>query len=108
MCEGRAKSRRARPAPSLNSPEYTRAYNEVKDYGSATGSLRSPEQTDVAWFWSGNFPGQLSKLARDLVIAQGLSVSESSRLLALVELAIADSAMMMETRKRRASPGGIP
>jgi hypothetical protein len=81
----------AGPPPRLNSPEYTRAYNEVKLLGRATGSTRTPEQTDVAYFWNSNFPGQFNALARDLAIARGLSISESSRLLALVDLAMADS-----------------
>ena len=82
---------RAGPPPALTSPEYTRAYNEVKSLGSATGSGRSSAQTDLANFWNGNFPGQMNKLARDLVSANSLNISESSRLLALADLAMADS-----------------
>ena len=52
--------------------------------------MRTTEQTDLALFWNGNFPGQFNKLARDLAIAHSLSVSESSRLLALVDTAMAD------------------
>lgn len=91
---------RAGPPPRLTSPEYTRAFNEVKAYGSATGSARSPEQTDMAHFWNGNFPGQMNKLARDLGTAQGLSVSENSRLLALVTVSVADSAIAAWDCKR--------
>ena len=82
---------RADAPPSLTSPEYTRAYNEVKSLGRSTNSGRSAEQTDLANFWNGNFPGQMNKLARDLAIAHALSVSESSRLLVLVDVAQADS-----------------
>jgi hypothetical protein len=82
---------RAGPPPSLTSPEYTRAYNEVKSLGRSTDSGRSTDQTDLANFWNGNFPGQMNKLARDLAIAHALSVSESSRLLALVDVAQADA-----------------
>jgi hypothetical protein len=46
---------RANPPPSLKSWLYTRDYNEVKDFGSLIGSKRSPEQTDLAYFWSGNY-----------------------------------------------------
>jgi hypothetical protein len=84
---------RAEPPPKLTSPEYTRAYSEVKNLGSATGSLRTPEQTELANFWNGSFPGQFNRLARDLSIDQGLSISESSRLLALVDASMADSAI---------------
>jgi len=82
-----------KPPPKLTSPEYTRAYNEVKDYGSLAGSLRTPEQTDLANFWNGSFPGQFNKLARDLAGSQGLNISQSSRLMALVGVSMADSAI---------------
>ena len=55
------------------SPEYTRAYNEVKNLGSATGSDRTPDQTELANFWNGNFPGQFNALARALAISEGRS-----------------------------------
>lgn len=82
---------RAGPPPDLGSPEYTRAYIEVKALGRATDSSRSQAQTDLANFWNGNFPGQMNKLARDLAIERALSVSESSRLMALVDLSMGDA-----------------
>jgi hypothetical protein len=30
------------------------AFAQIKSYGAATGSARTPEQTDVALFWSAN------------------------------------------------------
>ena len=73
------------------SPEYTRAYNEVKNLGSATGSDRTPDQTELANFWNANFPGQFNALAPALAISEGLSISESSRLLALNAVSMADA-----------------
>jgi hypothetical protein len=84
---------RVGPPPALDSKEYARDYDEVKSLGSATGSSRTLEQTDLANFWNGNFPGQMNALARDLAIAHGLSISESSRLLVLVDVSVADSAI---------------
>jgi hypothetical protein len=84
---------RVGPPPDLDSPEYTSAYNEVKSLGSATASSRTPEQTELAHFWNGNFPGQMNALARSLALAHGLNVSESSRLLVLVDVSVADSAI---------------
>ena len=91
---------RVKPPPDLDSPEYTRAYNEVKSLGSSTGSSRTPQQTDMANFWNGNFPVQMNALARDLAIAHGLNVSESSRLLVLVDISVADSAIAVWDCKR--------
>src|SRR5688572_27724275 len=42
------------PPPAVTSKQYARDYEEVKLYGAKTGSLRSPEQTDQAFFWAGN------------------------------------------------------
>lgn len=84
---------RAGPPPRLTSPEYTRAYYEVKSLGSATGSDRTADETELANFWNGSFPGQFNRLARDLANGQGLSISESSRLLVLVTVSMADSAI---------------
>lgn len=91
---------RAGPPPRLNSPEYTRAYNEVKALGSATGSQRTVDQTELANFWNGNFPGQMNALARQLGMANGNSLSQNSRLLALVDLAMADSLIAAWADKR--------
>ena len=39
------------PPLSLSSPAYLRALAEVRAYGSATSTVRTPAQTDVALFW---------------------------------------------------------
>ena len=43
-----------RPAgpPALDSAAYATAFNEVKALGSATGSTRTAEQTEIARFWA--------------------------------------------------------
>lgn len=40
------------PPPALNSPTYLKALAEVHAVGSATGSTRTPAQTDTALFWA--------------------------------------------------------
>jgi hypothetical protein len=42
------------PPPALDSPVYLRSLAEVRDFGSATGSLRTAQQTDDARFWLQN------------------------------------------------------
>ena len=39
------------PPPSLSSQTYLNALAEVRAYGSATSSVRTPEQTQIALFW---------------------------------------------------------
>ncbi|HKP68131.1 MAG TPA: vanadium-dependent haloperoxidase [Pyrinomonadaceae bacterium] len=82
---------RSDPPPALTSKHYARDYNEVKSLGSATGSSRTPEQTDQANFYAGNFVAMMNKVARDLAIEHLDSISDSSRLLALVSMSQADA-----------------
>jgi hypothetical protein len=86
----RASQFRPPPPPPLTSQAYLRDYEEVRLLGSATGSTRTAEQTDLAKFWSGNpihmWFGTLRAIA-DTVPAPG----DQARLLALAALAAADS-----------------
>ena len=81
---------RPRPPPALTSARYAREYNEVKDLGGATGSLRTEKQTQAALFFSDIGVGGLQAALRDLVTRRGLNISESARLLAVTNVAAAD------------------
>jgi hypothetical protein len=82
---------RPKAPPDLNSPGYTRAYNEVKSLGAATNSDRTPEQTELANFWNLAYPGVWQRVVRDISIAHVPNISDSSRLFALVTMSEADS-----------------
>jgi PAP2 superfamily protein len=43
-----------RPAgpPALASPQYARDFNETKSMGSQTSAVRTPDQTVYSWFWA--------------------------------------------------------
>ena len=85
---------RPQPPPPLKSVGYARDYAEVQ----ALGSLAAhPDATDpttqLARFWSGNFPMQLNEAVRDLAASQLSTDGDRARLLALANLAAADAAM---------------
>lgn len=82
---------RSPPPPALTSNEYRRDYNEVKALGALTGSTRTPEQTDQAHFWAGNFGIMMNKLVRDAAADKVTNISDSSRLFALTSMAMADA-----------------
>jgi hypothetical protein len=82
---------RAHEPPALNSPQYTRDYNEVKDIGSINSTSRTPEQTDLANFWNANYLVLWNRVYRDLAGAHINNISDSSRLFALGEMAMADA-----------------
>jgi hypothetical protein len=81
------------PPPSLQSDEWVEAFNAIKVYGAATGSVRSAEQTAVAWFWSANVVRQFNLGGRDIADARGLSLLETARLMAMINLVGADALM---------------
>jgi hypothetical protein len=79
------------PPPSLQSDEWVEAFNQIKTYGAATGSVRTDEQTAVARFWSANVIRQFNRVGRDLAAAHGIGLLETARLAAMINLIGADA-----------------
>jgi len=75
----------------LTSAEYAEDFNEVKAYGRADSAVRTPEQTEVARFWSENATIQWPRTERALAAEKGLSVAKTARMLALTRVAAADA-----------------
>jgi len=82
---------RAEPPPELTGKTWTRDYNEVKRLGAATGSTRTPEQTDIGRFWSDQPILQWNRAWRNISVAHGLSLSDNARFFAMLSTASADS-----------------
>jgi len=76
------------PPPALKSELWARDYNEIKVLGSATSTVRTPEQTDIARFWATNLPDVHLGLARSLALASGREVTRNARLYAAVAAAM--------------------
>ena len=90
---------RAPAPPTLTSAEYATAVDEVLRLGSKDSTERTADQTEIAQFWAdggGTFtpPGHWNQIASDVLIDQDRSVGESIRTLALLNLALADSAIV--------------
>jgi hypothetical protein len=79
--------------PRITSRRYTRDYNEVKALGRNVGSSRTPEQTAIAVFHSGNTVVLWNQTLRSLADQYVTNVGDSARLFALVNMAMADAAM---------------
>jgi hypothetical protein len=87
---------RAEPPPSLTSPEFTQAFNQMKAIGAATGSTRTAEQTDIARFWAGPSgtvqpPGHWNSIARGVADAQHNTLEQNARMFALLNIGMADA-----------------
>jgi len=87
------------PPPSLQSSEWTAAFDEVKSLGAAGSTTRTAEQTATATFWAANVPRQYEGLARGVSTAMGLDVPATARLLAMVNEVAADAMISMMTAK---------
>ena len=81
------------PPPALTSPEYAAAFNEAKALGRATGSTRTADQTLVAGLWRtalGNHQ-VWNRVAQDLAETHELSIGETARLFALLDVSLHDA-----------------
>ena len=79
---------------------YTDDFNAVKALGRKTGSTRTEDQTALAVFWEGNASVHWNQAANQMALANHLSMSESNRLLAVLNIAMADTAFTTWSGKR--------
>jgi hypothetical protein len=84
----------AKAPPPLNSKRYAKDYNEVKALGARFNSARTPEQTDLAYFYAGNNFILWNRALRDVATAHTDNIGDNARLLALGTLAIADAVIV--------------
>jgi len=82
---------RPQPPISLKSKEWATDYNELKVYGGKTSAKRTPQQTETARFWLMVGPQAYHPLARQIVKAKEMSVSDSARFMTLVSLGLNDA-----------------
>ncbi|MGH9945405.1 MAG: vanadium-dependent haloperoxidase, partial [Pyrinomonadaceae bacterium] len=92
------------PPPDLTSAEYTAAFNEVKEIGSATSTTRTADQTQVARLWANvNTPTTVwfvwNNVARTVAISRGQTTAENARLFALLNIAFHDALQTTMTSK---------
>jgi hypothetical protein len=78
---------------ALSSDTWTKDFNETKAYGSKTSSVRTPEQTAVAYFWNANVINQENQLYQNIAKLRNLSVLETARLLAMGDVVVTDAAI---------------
>ena len=89
------------PPPALNSSEYATDLEEVFTMGSLTGSQRTSDQSELAYFWAGNTPLYWNRIASQLSAKASLSCHENVRLFALLNVSMADAAIACWDSKYR-------
>ena len=91
---------RPEPPRSLVSTTYTADFDVVKTLGRKTGSARTEDQTALAFFWEGNASVHWNQAANQIAIANHVSLSDTNRLFAVLNIAMADTAFTVWSAKR--------
>lgn len=99
----RADQFRCPPPPPLNSAEYATAYNEVKILGGdgvTSPTTRTAEQSQIGVYWAYDGtpslcapPRLYNQITVQIATERGLGVVDMSRLLALINVAMADASI---------------
>ncbi len=79
------------PPLALNSAEYAADLNEVKVMGTLSGSMRTPDQSELALFWAGNTPLFWNRIAAQISAGRGLPLTEKAHLFALLNITLSDA-----------------
>jgi hypothetical protein len=93
VVRGSAQFRPVGP-PSLGGRRWARDYNEVKQLGAADSRTRTPQQTEIARFWLGSPAVIWNGVARQMIEARRVDVSDATHALALMYLAASDAAIV--------------
>jgi hypothetical protein len=89
------------PPPALTSARYTQDFDEVKAIGSANSTSRTSYQTQTAVFWgTGDTPAAIwNRVADNLAQSHFLTLTENARLLARMNVALADAVIAIWNAK---------
>ncbi|NNC61334.1 MAG: vanadium-dependent haloperoxidase [Eudoraea sp.] len=82
---------RSPPPPEINSDAYTQAFKEVKEYGSTVSNVRTDDQAHLAMWWKDFVENSHNRLARDLIVKEGLNLWEAARTMALLNMTVYDA-----------------
>ena len=89
-----------RPWATLDSPTYAAIFNEVVTMGAKTGSGRTADQTDIAFLFNGYATTDYVEAAIQMARARRLSRSKTSRVFALLTIAMHDTSVTVFRAKR--------
>jgi hypothetical protein len=82
---------RPKPPIALESEEYAKDYNELKDNGGQNSTKRTAQQTETARFWLIGAPAAYHPFIRQLVTAKQMSVVDTARFMSFVALGLNDA-----------------
>lgn len=85
--------------PALTSAAYARDLNEVKAVGSATSTVRTPDQTEAAIWWD-DYRMAEWQITRQLAATHRLSPLQTARMFAMVDMAAVDTLVACYKEKK--------
>lgn len=93
-----------RRPPALDTQEYADAVNEIKAIGGANSTVRTDEQTLSARLWASvgyttNWGGVWNDVGRFMTLRNNLSLIESARLMALLNVSMMDGVQTAQASK---------
>lgn len=85
--------------PALDSAKYAADFNLVKELGRHDSATRTADQTQIAFFWADGAntftpPGHWNQIAEQVAVQQGNPLLDNARLFALLNIALADAAIV--------------
>lgn len=83
----------------LGSPEYAADYQQVLELGGSTSATRTGDQLNAAFFWSAGegtitVAGMWNAVAQTVAASEGMSLQDTARLFAALNVALADAGIV--------------
>jgi hypothetical protein len=83
------------PTAAPNNKAYIVALNQSKTYGATNSPVQTPEEQDIAKFYSQDAELTINEAARDLALSHNPPLANDALLFALLDIAVADSRIAM-------------
>lgn len=87
------------PPPELTSQTYANDLNEVKSLGIPHSPAALIDQQLTGWFWNGAIQNYWNEIAQNAAAARGLTIAETARLFALLDISLADTVIALYDAK---------
>ena len=82
---------RAPPPPALTSHLYARDLNETEAYGAINSTVRTPDETAIAYFWVGFNVNQYNTTFQNVIAQHSMDLVDAAHLLAMGNIVTTDA-----------------
>ncbi len=82
---------RADPPPSITSKQYAKDLNETEAYGALNSTVRTSDQTAIAYFWVGNNINQYNQTMQNVVTQHDMDLVDAAHLFAMGDIVTTDA-----------------